>query len=151
MLALSKWLLFLHILSAAVWLGAWAAICLFTANVVRRPDADGFRRFFVVMRQLGPALIGPATLVVLGSGVAIVARSERVTFGDRWIVVGLVLYALVTVVGMVNLRRASQGVTRALDADDLPRAVASAKSWLRAAMVVVGLLLAVTWDMVFRP
>jgi uncharacterized membrane protein len=148
---LGNWLLFLHVVGATIWLGAWAAICVFAANVVRQPDAHAFRRFFTVMRQLGPALIGPATLFVLASGIALVARSQRVTFGERWIIVGLVLYGLATLVGMVNLRRASQGVTRALDADDLPAAVASAKSWLRAAVVLTALLLVATWDMVFRP
>jgi uncharacterized membrane protein len=148
---LGKWLLFLHIVGATVWLGAWAAICLFAANVVRHPDASAFRRFFTVMRQVGPALIGPATLFILASGIALVARSQRVTFGERWIVIGLVLYVLATLVGMVNLRRASQGVTRALDADDLPAAVTSARTWLRAAVVLTALLLIATWDMVFRP
>lgn len=151
MQTLGNWLLFLHLVGATVWLGAWAAICVFAANVVRHPDAQAFRRFFTVMGRLGPALIGPATLFVLASGIALVARSHRVTFGERWIVIGLVLYVLVTLVGMVNLRRASQGVKRALDADDLPAAVASARTWLRAAVVLTVLLLVATWDMVFRP
>jgi uncharacterized membrane protein len=151
MTTLMKWLAFLHIVGATVWLGAWAAICVFAADAVRQADPRGLRRLFAVMRQLGPILIGPATLLVLGSGVALVARSERVTFGARWVVIGLVLYALVTVIGMVNLRRASVGVARALDVEDLPAAVASARRWLWWAVTVAVLLLLTTWDMVFRP
>lgn len=148
---LRNWLLFFHIVGATVWLGAWAAICVFAANLVRNPDPQAFRRFFAVMRRVGPALIGPATLFVLASGIALVARSERVTFGERWIVVGLALYVLATLVGIVYLRPSSQRVTRALDADDLPAAVGSARSWLRAAVVLTVLLLIATWDMVLRP
>ena len=74
---LDRWLVLLHILGAMVWLGAWAAICMFATNAVRRPSADALRRLYAVMRASGPALIGPSTLVVLATGIALVARSEH--------------------------------------------------------------------------
>ena len=148
---LDHWLVLLHVLGAMVWLGAWAAICMFAANAVDRPAADPLRRLFAVMRSIGPALIGPSTLVVLGSGIWLVIRSERAGFADVWIVAGLALYALATLVGMIWLSRASRAATTALDREDVAAATAATRTWLRWAVVVSGTLVLATADMVLRP
>ena len=145
------WLAFLHILGATVWVGAWVAICVFAVDAVRHPEPAVLRRLFGVMRTLGPTVIGPATLLVLGAGIALVARSTRTAWSDRWIVVGLALYALVTLIGVVGLSRASVRATRALDEGDLAAAVGATRIWLRLAVAVAAVLVLATADMVFRP
>lgn len=146
-----RWLAVLHVLGGAVWVGSWAAICGFAANVVRHPTADAVGRLFTVMRALGPTVIGPSTVLVLVAGIALVARSPRADMGDLWIVAGLVLYALVTLVGVLGLGRANKKAQRALDRDDVPAAVAATRSWLVQAGIVTFLLVIATIDMVVKP
>jgi uncharacterized membrane protein len=148
---LNTWLAFLHILGAAVWVGAWATICVFAADAVRRPGIDAFGRLFAVMRRLGPAVIGPATLLVLVPGLVLVGRYDRLVLSARWIVVGLVLYGVVTLLGMVSLSRAGKAATAAVSAGDLPAATAATRRWLTLAITVLVLLVLATADMVFRP
>jgi putative copper export protein len=145
------WLVFLHLLGATVWVGAWAAICLFAADAVRRPEEGALRRLYRVMRSLGPVVIGPSTLLVLAAGIALVVQSDRTAVTDLWIILGMVLYAAVTLVGVLGLGRASRTATAALDRGDLPAATAATRGWLAMAVVVTGLLLLATADMVFRP
>jgi uncharacterized membrane protein len=148
---LDQWLVFLHILGAATWLGAWAAICVFAADAVRRPSIDGFDRLFAVMRRLGPMVIGPSTLLVLVPGLVLVGRYGRLSFSARWIVAGLVLYAVTTLLGMIGLSRAGKAATAAVSSGDLPAAVAATRRWLTLAVTALGLLVLATADMVFRP
>ena len=103
------------------------------------------------MRRIGPAVIGPATLLVLVPGLVLVIRYDRLAFSAGWIVAGLVLYAVVTLLGMVGLRRASTAATAAASAGDLPAAAAATRRWLILAMTILGLLVLATADMVFRP
>lgn len=148
---LDAWLAFLHILGAAVWLGAWVAICAFAVDTVRRPGADAMRRLYAVMRALGPGVIGPSTVLVLGAGVALVVRSGRASMNDVWIVAGLVLYVLVTLIGVAGLSRASRAANAALDRGDMVEATGITRRWLTMALVITLLLILATADMVFRP
>jgi uncharacterized membrane protein len=148
---LDRWLVLLHVLGAMVWLGAWAAICMFAANAVRRAEIETLRRLFTVMRSIGPALIGPSTLAVLATGIVLVVRSGRAEFADVWVAAGLGLYVAVTLVGMVSLSRASRTATTALDDGDVATATVATRTWLRLAIVVTALLVLATADMVLRP
>ena len=148
---LGTWLVFAHVLGAAVWLGAWCAVCGFAANTVSQPDPGAVRRLYTVMGTLGPTVIGPATLLVLGAGLGLVARSGHTGLADGWVAAGLVLFAAATVAGIAGLRPASIAARAALDRDDLPAAVAATRRWLRLALLLTALLVASFADMVFRP
>jgi uncharacterized membrane protein len=148
---LDDWLSFLHILGAAVWLGAWVGICAFAVDAVRRPGEDALRRLYRVMRSLGPTAIGPATVLVLVAGIVLVVRSERSAFTDAWIIAGLVLYAAVTAVGVAGLGRATKVAVAALDRGEVAAATIATRRWLVMAVVVTGLLILATADMVLRP
>lgn len=148
---LNAWLAFLHVLASMVWLGAWAAICVFARNAVRDPKIDALRRLFAVMHSLGPTLLGPSTVLVLVTGGILVARSRRAELGDAWVLVGLGLYVAATLVGMLGLSRASRAAAAALDLDDLPAATVATRSWLNMAVAVTALLVLATADMVLRP
>jgi uncharacterized membrane protein len=148
---LNAWLAFLHILGASVWVGAWTAICAFGANAVRHPSADAFHRLYAVMRLLGPAVIGPSTLLVLGAGIALVVRSERAAMSDLWIAAGLALYVVITLLGMIGLSRASRTADAALERGDVDAATRATRGWLRIAVLITALLVLATADMVIRP
>ncbi len=148
---LGTWLAALHVVGASVWLGAWVCITVFGVSAVSAPTTESVQRFFAVMRRLGPTVIGPATLLVLVPGIILVILYPRVTWTDPWIVIGIAIYVLVTLVGVLVLGRHSRRVKVALEAGDLDTAVATTRSWLVGAAVMTVLLLLATLDMVLRP
>ena len=148
---LDQWLAFAHVLGGVVWTGAWVAIYAFALDAVRHPELATVSRLYAVMRGLGPAVLGPSTLLVLGAGIALVARADWVAMGDLWIVLGLVLFVVVTLVGVLGLSRATRAAGVALDRGDLAEAVAATRTWSRLALVVTVLLVVATADMVLRP
>lgn len=145
---LNSWLVLLHVLGAMMWLGAWTAISVFAYHTVRHPDLAGVTRLFGVMRLLGPTVFGPATLLVLGAGVWLVIRFDRVNFTDAWILIGLGLYVLATLVGIVGMSRMNRRAEAAAERGDLKAAVAATRNWLVMAYVVVGILVLATADMI---
>lgn len=147
---LDTWLGALHVLGGAVWVGAWAAICAFAADAVRRPNADAVRRLLRVMQTLGPAVIGPATVAVLVAGIALVVREPWVAMRDLWIVLGLVAYAVVTGLGVLGLGTSAKRAKQALQRDDLDAAVAATRTWYRLGLVITGILVLATVDMVVK-
>jgi len=151
MTSLNAWLGFIHLLGAAVWLGAWVAMCVVAAQALRRPTTDGVTRHFDAMTMLGPRVMGPATLAVLGAGVWLVIRSPRAEVTDTWIVLGLVGYVLATVIGIAGLAPASRAAQQAMEAADLDGAVAATRRWYRIALVLTVVLVLTTADMAFRP
>jgi uncharacterized membrane protein len=146
---LNTWLVFLHVLGAMVWLGAWSAIAVFAWHIVRQPDLASIRRLFATMKLLGPAVFGPATLLVLGAGIWLVARYDRVSFTDPWILIGLALYVLATLVGMLGMSRANRKADAAAQQEDLESAVAATRRWLSMALAVDVILVLATADMIF--
>lgn len=148
---IDEWLALLHVLGAAVWTGAWFAICAFAIDAVRHPTPEAVKRLYAVMRSLGPTVIGPSTLLVLGAGIALVVRADWVSMADTWIIAGFVLYVVVTLVGVLGLSRANRSAATALAADDLSAAVAATRTWLRLALIVTALLVVAIADMVLRP
>jgi uncharacterized membrane protein len=148
---LGTWLVALHAVGASVWLGAWVCIVVFGVGAVSAPTGESVQRFFAVMRRLGPTVIGPATLLVLASGIILVILHPRVAWTDPWIVIGMVIYVLVTLLGVLVLGRHSRRIKVALETDDLDLAVVTTRSWLVGAAALTGLLLLATIDMVVRP
>jgi putative copper export protein len=65
---LYDWLLFLHVLAAMVWVGGGVMLALLAAHVVRDPNPGAVVRFTASLRVLGPLVLAPATVAVLGLG-----------------------------------------------------------------------------------
>ena len=66
--SLYDWLLFLHILAAAIWLGGLVVISLLAALVLRSGDADLVRRFTGALRIIGPAVLALQCSLCWASG-----------------------------------------------------------------------------------
>lgn len=153
----NAWLVATHVVGGAVWLGTWMSIIAYAANTVRAPAEDAIRRLFMVMRRLGPAMIGPSTVLVLGAGIGLVVRYDRVDWADLSIVLALAIYVLATVVGVAVLARHARNGQKALADGDIRRAVCHTRSWLTGAdapmhgISIAVLLLLATEQMALRP
>lgn len=151
MTSLTTWLGFLHIMGAALWTGAWAAMSASAATAVNAPTAAGLERVYATMRILGPAVIGPATVAVLVPGAWLIARPGGAEFTDTWVVLGLLGYLVATVLGVAGLGPASRVAGHALDEGDLSAAVVATRRWYRLAIVLTVVLVLTTADMSVRP
>ena len=148
---LYDWLLFLHIVAAMVWVGGVVALNVLATHVLRSGDRDAVTRFTGSLRVVGPLTLAPAVAVLLAVGIWMVADSEAWSFGQTWVLLGLGLFAAAFVVGAAFQSRAAIGAQRAVAAGDADEAARQLARWSWGMRLILALLLATTWDMVFKP
>ena len=149
--ALYDWLLFGHIVAAMVWLGGGVLLAALAVATLRRSDLDGVARFVAGLRVIGPAVLAPATVTVLGLGVWLVLDSAAWDFGQTWVQLAVGLIAVAIAVGAGHQSRAAISAQRAIDRADHAEARRQLKRWSWGYALVVALLIATAWDMVFKP
>jgi len=71
-----EWLLFAHILAAMVWVGGAVLLGVLAIRVVRDGERGAVGRFVAGMRVIGPRVLAPATIAVVGFGVWLVLDSR---------------------------------------------------------------------------
>ena len=77
-----QWLLLLHILAAMVWLGGLVVLTALGTHVARSGERDAVARFLGSLRTVGPFVLAPATIAVLGFGIWLVIDSDTWDFGQ---------------------------------------------------------------------
>ena len=138
----------LHVLAATIWVGGGI---LQTTYVVRSARADAAHRLGVArdMVFLGSKVFGPASGLAFIFGVWMVIERPAIAFGDTWIVIGLVGFALSSIVGGAFFSPKGKALLAELEAgkpgDALLRTIT------RVAFVDQVILLVVVWAMVVRP
>lgn len=95
-MTLGDWLLLIHILAAATWLGAAITLALLALQAGKSGQRSDFIR---QMEWVGPRIGAPASLTILATGVWMVLRNDAWSFSDVWILVGLGLFAIVFAAG----------------------------------------------------
>ncbi len=149
--ALYDWLLFGHIVAAMIWLGGAVLLGAVASTVLRSPDPDLLGRFLAGLRYLGPRLLAPATVAVLGLGIWLVLNAAAWGFDQLWVqlAVGLLLAAFL--IGAAHQSRTALAAERAHDRGDHDEALRQLRRWSWGYWLIVGLLIAATWDMVNKP
>jgi len=148
---LYQWLLLLHIVAAMIWVGGTVTLSALATYVVRRRDRDATARFVASLPVIGPVVMAPAVLAVLGFGIWLVVDSDAWSFDQTWIWIALAVFAAAFVVGAAFQSRAAIGAQRAVDEGDDDAAAAGLAHWAWGSRVIVALLLVAAWDMVFKP
>jgi len=148
---LYDWLLFLHVLTAMVWVGGGVMLAVLAARVVRDPDPGAVGRFTGSLRVLGPLVLAPATVAVLGLGMWLVVDSEAWDFGQLWVQLGLGLFVAAFLVGAVWQSRSALAATRAAGREDDAEARRQLRRWLAGYLLIVALLVVAVWDMTTKP
>lgn len=148
---LYDWLLFLHVLAAMVWVGGGVMLAVSAARVLRDPEPGAVGRFTASLRVLGPLILAPATVAVLGLGIGLVVDTDAWDFGQLWVQLGLGLFAAAFLIGVVYQSRTALAATRAADHDDADEARRQLRRWLWGYRLIVLLLVAAAWDMTTKP
>jgi uncharacterized membrane protein len=145
-------LLTLHILAVATWIGAALAVQVIGARMSpSTPDAV-VDQFAVDAEAIGKRLFGPAAVVLLITGVALVAN-EDLGWTDAWILAGIGAFFVVIAVGGAFLipegRRIAE-LARTPGHDPTEVRDRTRRRLLVARVDLLILILAVA-DMVYRP
>jgi uncharacterized membrane protein len=148
---LHGWLVFIHVLAAMLWVGGVTALCGLALWAGRRSDEVAVARFVSSLRTLGPVLFAPPPLILIGSGIWMVIQDDDVRWGQGWVLAGLALFAAAFAVGAGFSSRAALAAERAVARGDDDEAARRLQQWVGGALIIWLLLVAGTWDMVFKP
>ena len=149
--SLYQWLLFGHILAAMIWVGGAVLLGALAIAVLRAGEPDAIARFLRALPVIGPRVLAPATVAVVGLGVWLVLNSAAWDFGQAWVQVGMALFAAAFLIGAAHQSRAALDAQRAVERGDRDGARRHLSRWSRGYAVIVALLVAAAWDMVFKP
>src|SRR4051812_11900431 len=155
---LSDWLLALHLISAAVLVGAifWFLTVLVAARRAQRPAEVA--AYFRTVRLAVP-LVGAGSLLVLLFGVWLAFEKDDYNIWDPWIVAAIVLWAIASALG----QRSGVGMAEAAKLANQEAAAGSEtiSGELRAALddrqaltlqlISLGAVLLILIDMIFKP
>jgi uncharacterized membrane protein len=148
---LYDWLLFLHVLAAMVWLGGGIVLSVTAARVLRDPEPGAVARFTASLRVVGPLVLAPATIAVLGLGIGLVVDTDAWDFGQLWVQLGLGLFAGAFLIGAVYQSRTALAAERAAARDDGAEARRQLRRWSWGYRLILLLLILATWDMTTKP
>ena len=148
---MDDWLLLVHILAGMVWIGGITVLGAIGVRTMRDGDAGAPARFSATLRAIGPVVLAPAPVLLVGFGVWLVAHSRAWAFDQRWVQLGVGLFAAAFLVGAAHQSRTAIAAERASARGDHAEAVRQLRRWLWGTAVIVVLLAAAVWDMVFKP
>lgn len=94
-----EFLLFVHIAMAAIWVGGASMIQFFALRAMRATNPERMVEFGEDVGWISQRVLTPASLLAVLSGVGMVIDSDFWGFGDDWIVLGIVLFAITFLAG----------------------------------------------------
>jgi uncharacterized membrane protein len=145
-------LLFLHIAAAIAWIGSGLLLQVLIEMANRRRDEPTFGALVRYTAELGLKLFVPASLVVLVFGLALVANGPW-TFGQLWVVLGLVGFATTFVTGAFVLKPRADRLAEVTPDDGVlgPEAKVEALRLLALGRLDYVVLGVIVFDMAVKP
>lgn len=143
---------FLHIAGAIVWLGAGVGLAFLWRRLARAGDAGALRAFEAQSSAFGKFLFGPATLLTLGFGIAMVLDSPF-GFEELWILIGFGGFIASGVIEGAVAGPAGKRFMAVADEQglDSPAARSARRRVAMAGNLELLILFAVVWAMVVKP
>ena len=144
---LSNWLLFLHILSAAVYIGGAVAVTVQATGAAEMP------RQFLKMADLAGRAIGIGAALTLVTGIGLVLEGGY-GFSTTFVLVGIGAILIAGAVEGMYSSRKMKAAKAAIEDDEGANASSVGESLRQVMMVNIGvlaLLVFAIWAMVFKP
>ena len=120
-MSLYELLLFIHVLAAAVWVGAVVFFVFVLELALRANDRALLLRLIAYDDRLAPILYIPAVILVLTAGIGLVLDGPW-SFGDGWVVAGLALVLSAFVLGIAFFLPTAKRLRAAVESDGLESA-----------------------------
>jgi uncharacterized membrane protein len=148
-----EFLLFAHIAGAVIWVGGGVMIQLFAFRAIRSDDTDRIANITTDIEWVGSRILVPVSLLTFLLGVGLVWESSALGFGDDWIVIGLVLFAVTFLAGAGFFGPESGRIAKlvALHGAGSPEARARIRRILILSRIDLVLLFVLIFDMSVKP
>jgi uncharacterized membrane protein len=143
--------LWLHITMAIVWIGGAVMIQAFALRILAAKDGARMAEFSRDVEFIGMRLFTPASLVLLLTGIGLVLNGNW-DWGEPYISVGLVVWLLSFLTGILYLGPEGGRIAKAIDADgpESPEAQRRIGNILRYSRIELLLLLVVVFMMTVK-
>jgi uncharacterized membrane protein len=149
--ALTDGLLFGHLVAAMVWLGGGVMLAALAVATLRGGEPAGVARFVKSLSAIGPAVLAPSAVLTPVFGVWLTLDAAEWGFDQLWVQIGVGLLVLAIAIGAGHQSRVTLSAQRAIERDDHAEVRRQLVRWVWGYAVVVALLGAIAWDMVFKP
>ena len=144
---------FLHIVGAIAWVGSGIGLTVYARRLLKAKDHESLKTLNRQGQALGKVLFGPAFVLVLGFGIAMVVDHPLIGFGDLWILMGFAGIVLSGVSEMAVAAPAGKRFEAAIDDYGFgsPQAEKAASRMILGSTLDIVFLLVAVWAMVVRP
>jgi uncharacterized membrane protein len=142
----------LHVVTAAIWFGGALMIQAFAFRIIRTNDARRMADFAKDSEVVGMRVFIPATWVLLLAGVGLMLNAD-LSWGQNWIVLGLIAWAVSFAVGAGFLGPEGGRIAKIIERDgpESPTAQGRIGRILLISRCELVVLLTVIVNMVVKP
>jgi uncharacterized membrane protein len=141
-----------HVIAAVVWVGGAAMIQLYALRVLATSDGKRQAEFAKDTEVIGMRTFIPASVVLFGAAIGMMVNAGW-SWGQNWVVFGLVMWFLSFAVGAAFLGPESGRIAAVIEKEgpESPAALARIRRILMVSRCELILLLGVVWNMVVKP
>src|SRR3954453_18086261 len=146
-------LLFVPISCAAVWVGGSSVMQFFGLRALGARSADRLVDFLGDIEWIGFRVLLPFSLGAFAAGVGLVWNAAFWQFGDDWIVIGLALFALTFLAGLLFFGPEGGRVGKLVETEgpSSPAVQARIKRLIVLTRIDLVLLFLILFDMAVKP
>jgi uncharacterized membrane protein len=146
----AQFLLFVHVAVAIIWVGGGLMMQFFGIRASMSGDPARLAALGEDIEWIANRVFIPSSLIAFVTGILLVVEIDGLGFGDDWIVIGLVLYALTFLAGILFLGPES-GRIGALMEQRSPEAAPRTLRLIMLARLDLVLLFLLVYDMTVKP
>jgi uncharacterized membrane protein len=148
-----EFLLFAHISMAVIWVGGSTMMQFFGLRAIKAPDPMRLVQVGQDIEWIGNRVLIPASALAVVTGILLVIDSDFWGFGDDWIVVGLVLFAITFLAGALFFGPESGRLGKLAEAEGptSPAVQAKLRRLLALSRADLMLLFLIIFDMAVKP
>jgi uncharacterized membrane protein len=138
---------------AVIWVGGGAMIQVFALRAMSDSDPKRMAGFAGDVELIGTRLLVPVSLLAFVAGVLLVVDSDFWTFGDDWIVIGLILFGITFLAGAGFFGPESGRIKKQIEAEGptSPAVQARIRRILALTRADLMLLFLLIFDMAVKP
>lgn len=141
-----NWLLFFHVLGAAVWIGGGVYGWVSTSQLARNPGRVG--KSLEIISSAGGRFFGPFVGLTVLTGIALVWTQEAWGWSDAFVLIGLGAVVFSGAWQPLVAQKADTALIEKVSAGG--DATTELGAFNRSAMIELAVLLFVLWSMVFK-
>jgi uncharacterized membrane protein len=148
-----EFLLFFHISMAAIWVGGAAMMQFFGLRAIRATDPQRLADVGGDIEWIGQRVLIPSSALAVVTGVLLVIDSDFIGFGDDWILLGIILFAITFLAGagFFGPESGRLGKLVAAEGPSSPALQAKLKRLLALTRADLMLLFLIIFDMSVKP